>query len=233
VAWVPSKFLWRLGHNTGITQKRMIDQRGLEGGDSEAGADGRNAECDHEGDRTAQHRHDRGDDGERRSRPPRRFMLGGEVEDNARAERDGEPRQQATGADLGQRPFADARGNGEFGLRPNPVPRTPRPPDRPSSYAGPSAAFYPALVHHRAPLRFARQLPALMLAGLDGRGECSLNAVESGQGENRAIENLSRAGGNFRPGVAQADGAVEDQPIGFGIPVATEITLPLELHRVV
>jgi hypothetical protein len=89
-------------------------------------------------------------------------MLGGEVEDNAGAERDREPRQQPTGADFGQRPCADARGNGKFGLRPNPVPRTPRSPDGPRSYAGPGAAFYPALVHHRAPLRsFARQLPAL------------------------------------------------------------------------
>jgi hypothetical protein len=41
------------------------------------------------------------------------------------------------------------------------------------------------------------------------------------------------AAGDLGPGVAQADGAVEHQPLGRGVFVRAEIAQPLELHRVI
>ncbi len=108
-----------------------------------------------DGSASQQHRRDRGDDGERRRRPPGRLMIGREIKDDAGAEGDGKPRQQAAGADLDRGPFADARGNGELGVGPEAVPPAARSADRPSSYAGPRASPHAilrvALVHHRAP----------------------------------------------------------------------------------
>src|SRR5579863_2551422 len=56
------------------------------------------------------------------------------------------------------------------------------------------------------------------------------NALER---ELRRCTALSTATGNLGPGVAQADRAVEHQPIGRRIRIEAEIALPLELHRLV
>jgi hypothetical protein len=125
----------------------MIDQRRLERRDGEAGRYGEEAQRGHEGDWAAAQKHsrDRGDNGRRTSRPPRRLMVSREIKDNAGAEGDGEPRQQAAGADLHCRPRADARWNGKLGLRPKTVPALAQSVDRPGccagSHAGPRLAL--------------------------------------------------------------------------------------------
>ena len=86
-----------------IAQHRMIDQRGLQRGNGKAGGDGEKAEAEHEADRTPAQQHGGDGTGCRRSRrrPPGRFALGGEIKNDAGAESDREPRQQAARPDLG------------------------------------------------------------------------------------------------------------------------------------
>ena len=78
-------------------------------------------------------------------------MIRGEIKDDPGAERDRKPRQQAAGADFDGGPFAEPRGDGEFGVRPSRTPRLARSPDRPGTYARPRAASRVTLVRHCAP----------------------------------------------------------------------------------
>src|SRR6476659_6527503 len=80
-------------------------------------------------------------------------MLSCEIEDDAGAESDREPRQEPAGANFGRGPFAKPRRNGELGARPCGAPNGPRPRDRPR----PRAASRLALVRHRAlPSKYSR-----------------------------------------------------------------------------
>jgi len=126
----------------------MGDQRGFDCRNGEARANGKQAECRHEGDgpSTQQHGGDDADAGRRRCSRQRRFMLRGEIENDAGTESDGKPRQEPAGADFGRGPFAKPRRNGKLGARPRSAPDGPRPSDRPR----PRAASRLALVHHRA-----------------------------------------------------------------------------------
>src|SRR5580698_11357647 len=63
------------------------------------------------------------------------------------------------------------------------------------------------------------------------RGE--LKARPAPSRRDPALRAAAAAAGHLGPGVAQAHGAVEHQPLGCGILVRTEIAEPLELHRVI
>ena len=104
----------------------MRDDGALRRRDRKAG--GRRGDAKHTGKATGRCRartaSDDSRDHERDRRPQRRLALGGEIEDDAEAERDRQPGHQPARADLGQRPFADAAG----GAAQNSA--------RPSSHAG-------------------------------------------------------------------------------------------------
>ena len=147
-----------------IAQHRMIDQHGLQRGDGKAGGYGEEPKRHHEADwpPAQQHRGDGAGCPRSRCRPPGRFALGGEIEDDAGAEGDRKPRQQAARPDLGERPLANALGDGELGAAsasrsmPAPAPptgqvrvpvcprahcaRRPRPPPRAPQEEKPSRA---------------------------------------------------------------------------------------------
>ena len=83
-------------------QHRMPDHGGLHRGCGEAGGDGENKKADDEGDQIpAQHYGtDAADHGQCRRRPPGRFPLGAEIDDDAKAVGNREPGQQAIGGNL-------------------------------------------------------------------------------------------------------------------------------------
>jgi hypothetical protein len=116
----------------------MRDQRRLDRRNGKARRDGEKAERENEGERPAP-QEDHGNCGNRsrrQRRPPSRFVIGREVENDAGAERDREPGKEAASANLGGGPGAHARWYGETDFGPNTLPAPPRAADRPGSYAG-------------------------------------------------------------------------------------------------
>ncbi len=162
--------LWRLGHNTGRAQDRVVAQRGLERRGRKVRGNAEKAEREHKTERTAaqQHRGDDCDDRRAGRRPDRRLMLGGKIKHDAGAERDGKPRQQPPGADLDGRPFAYAHRDRKLGLRPSSAPRLARfinwPGSCASSRARPQARRVVVAVSHRAPPPVRAPSPGMMLA---------------------------------------------------------------------
>jgi len=140
-----------------IAQHRMVDQRGLQRGNGKAGGYGEEPKRHHEADwpPAQQHRGDGAGCPRSRGRPPGWFALGGKVEDDAGAEGDRKPRQQAARPDLGERPLANAFGDGELGAPPRAAPCGACAADRPRSRPCPRATARAALVRHRA-----RSLPS-------------------------------------------------------------------------
>ena len=112
--------------------------------------------------------------GEHQRRPGGRFALGGEIESDAGAVSDREPRQQPPGAGFERGPFAKARGNNELRPRteraPHADPRCARAADRPGRRAGHgSRAWCPALSLDRlAP----RRAPSALKFNPHATGAC-------------------------------------------------------------
>ena len=88
-------------------QHRMGDAQRRERGGSKSGGDCRKAERERKSDRAAAREDRNRDAGERQraGRPPGRLALGGEIEDDAEAESDRQPRHQSPGRNFRQRPL--------------------------------------------------------------------------------------------------------------------------------
>lgn len=118
----------------GITQYRMADQRGLDGRDRKAGGYQKYRERDDEA-RKMPAQHDgeaRADARQHRSRPPHRLMVGREIENDAEAVADREPRQEMRGSDLLGHPLAKFCGREKAEPRPGHARRSRRSADGPS-----------------------------------------------------------------------------------------------------
>src|SRR5437667_12870744 len=81
-------------------------------------------------------------------------------------------------------------------------------------------------------LRWPRSGPRRMI-GPGRRPSRLASLAPQGDGESVSFAAVSAAacGGHLRPGIAQADRAVEHEPAGPRIRVAAEVTEPLELDR--
>ena len=105
-------------------------------------------------------------------RPWRRLAVGGEIERDAAAERDGEPGHQPSRADLDRHPCADAlcRAAREIGETVRPASAGRRPAAAHGATRPPS--FGPAtrsvLLDHRGPQMPAIQLPPCYMSGMHG-----------------------------------------------------------------
>jgi hypothetical protein len=104
--------LHETGHADGRcrnAQHRMRDTRGVERGDGKAAGQASKGQRQRKPD-GASPRQDGSDDGEcreRQHRPQRRLAIGGEIENDAGAEGDGEPGKQPAGRDFRDGPLGD------------------------------------------------------------------------------------------------------------------------------
>src|SRR5205085_2387258 len=89
-----------------VLQDRVRDARGAQRRGRKADADGRDAKQDRECDRprTGEERRDDEHGNERQRCPERGLACGGEIENDAEAERDRKPRQQTPGRRIGREP---------------------------------------------------------------------------------------------------------------------------------
>jgi hypothetical protein len=132
---------------SGKAQNRMIDQRGFDRRNCEAQSNGEKAERKNESQRPAPQKDHRngGNHNCRQCRPPGRFVVGCEIENDAAAERHRKPGKEPAGPNLGGRPRANARGYCKADLRPDAVPAPLRAGYRPSSDAGARASAHARL----------------------------------------------------------------------------------------
>ena len=105
-------------------QHRMFDHGGFHRGGGETRGDGENKKADDESDQMPA-QHDGADAADRRQcrrRPPGRLAIGGEIDDDAKAVGDREPRQQPIGGYFLGRPLPQLRLGDEVRPRPNDLP---------------------------------------------------------------------------------------------------------------
>jgi hypothetical protein len=132
---------------SGKAEDRMLDQRRLDRRNGKARRHREKAERENEGERPAP-QEDRGNCGNRsrrQRRPPSRFVIGREVENDAGAECDREPGKEAASANLGGGPGAHARWYGETDIGPNALPAPLRTANRPGSDTDASAIAHASL----------------------------------------------------------------------------------------
>ena len=192
-----------------------------------AGGDGGKAERERKADQTAarQNRDCNGNERQRRGRPPGRLTIRREINEDAEAEGYRHPRDQPSRRDFGEHPFRQQP------PQPSGAVGKPAGNRRPARRRAASASQALARVRAFSFRAMGVAPPTLTQPGT--------TIAQLGVVARRTVVNecqLLPCGRFFlglvlRPGVAQADGADKDQPLGLRRGVEAKIALALELHR--